>query len=289
MKKAWEELRRIREEKGYSVLEVSKNTKISVSVLNALEEGRIDNVDPIYLKGFIKMYCRFLGIKWEGFLKEYPMAHRENRYASKPAQQAAPLKEPQVPRPKIQASDVLSLIRPVLLRIKKRMPLILSVIASLLFVLLAIRGCALVFKKFSSGASRQKKAAVLPKKSSRAESKQAPLTKTQNPPPRAIEAPPPASAPVPAVKEEKPKEIFLVVSARANSFLTLRADGKLVYQRMLSKGRAESWTARERFELSVGNAGGITLEVNGKVFSALGRKGQALKNIIITHEGLKVQ
>jgi cytoskeletal protein RodZ len=288
MKKAGEELRRIREEKGYSVLEVSKNTKISVSVLNALEEGRIDNVDPIYLKGFIKMYCRFLGIKWEGFLKEYPMPHRENRYASKPAQQAAPLKDPEVPRPKIQASDVLSLVRPVLSRIKKRMPLILSIIALLLFALLAIRGCALVFKKLSSGASRQKKAEVLPKKSSRAESKQAPLMKTQNPP-RAIEAPPPVSAPVPVVKEEKPKEISLVVSAQANSFLTLRADGKLVYQRMLSKGRAESWTARERFELSVGNAGGITLEVNGKVFSALGRKGQALKNIVITHDGLKVQ
>lgn len=288
MKKSGEELRRIREEKGYSVLEVSKNTKISASVLNALEEGRIDNVDPIYLKGFIKIYCRFLGIKWEDFLKEYPMPNRENRYAPKPAQQALPAKEPQVPRPKIQAADVLSLIRPVLLRIKKRMPLILSVIASLLFALLAIRGCALAFKKLSSGTSRQKKAVVLPKKSSRAEGKQAPLTKTQNPP-RAIEAPPPAPAPVPAVKEEKPKEISLVVSAQANSFLTLRADGKLVYQRMLSKGRAESWTARERFELSVGNAGGITLEVNGKVFSALGRKGQALKNIVITHEGLKVQ
>lgn len=285
MKKAGEELRKIREEKGYSVIEVSKNTKISVSVLNALEEGRIDNVDPIYLKGFIKIYCRFLGIKWEDFLKEHPMLHRENRYAPKPA---PPAKEPEVPRPKIQASDALSLIRPALLKIKKRMPFILSVIASFLFALLVIRGCALALKKFSAGVSHQKKAAVLSKKSSHAESKPAPLTKTQNPP-RAIEATPPAPAPVPAAKEEKPKEISLVVSAQANSFLTLRADGKLVYQRMLSKGRAESWTAREKFELSVGNAGGITLEVNGKVFSALGRKGQALKNIVITHEGLKVQ
>lgn len=288
MKKAGEELKRIREEKGYSVLEVSKNTKISVSVLKALEEGRIDNVDPIYLKGFIKIYCRFLGIKWEDFLKEYPLPHRENRQTSKPAQQAAPAKEPQAPRAKTQAADALSFLMPVLLKIKKRIPLILSVIAALLFALLAIRGCAFIFKKFSSGSSAQKKAAIQPKKSSRAESKQAPLTKTQSPP-HAVEAPPPAQAPDSAAKEEKPKEISLVVRAQDNSFITLRADGKLVYQRMLSKGRAESWVAKERFELSVGNAGGITLEVNGKVFSALGRKGQALKNIVITREGLKVQ
>lgn len=285
MKKAGAELKRIREEKGYSVFEVSKDTKISVSVLNALEEGRIDNVDPIYLKGFIKIYCRFLGIQWEDFLKEYPLPHRENRHAPKPA---LPAKAPEKHRAKSQANNVFSLIRPVLLKVKKRSPFILSVIAALLFLLLAIRGCSFILKKFSSGAEIRKKAAILPKKSSRTESKQAPLTKTQSPP-RAIEAQPTAQVPVLAAKEEKPKEISLVVRAQENSFLILKADGKLVYQRMLSKGRAESWSARDRFELSVGNAGGITLEVNGKVFSALGRKGQALKNIVITREGLKVQ
>ena len=52
MLKAGEYLKNIREEKGYSVEEVSKSTKISAPVIRALEGGRLDNVDPIYLRGF---------------------------------------------------------------------------------------------------------------------------------------------------------------------------------------------------------------------------------------------
>ena len=73
MRKAGEYLKNIREEKGYSVEQVSKGTKISTSVIRAIEGGRTDNVEPIYLKGFLKLYCRFLGIAWADFLKEHPL------------------------------------------------------------------------------------------------------------------------------------------------------------------------------------------------------------------------
>src|SRR3989338_6598438 len=74
MQNAGAYLKSAREENGYSITEVSKNTKISPAVLRALEEGRLDNIDPVYLKGFLKMYCRFLRVDWQEFTKEYHIA-----------------------------------------------------------------------------------------------------------------------------------------------------------------------------------------------------------------------
>jgi hypothetical protein len=56
----------------------------------------------------------------------------------------------------------------------------------------------------------------------------------------------------------------------------------------LKKGRFENWYAKDKIELSLGNAAAVDLEVNGRPISNLGRKGQALKNIVITKEGLMI-
>jgi hypothetical protein len=68
--------------------------------------------------------------------------------------------------------------------------------------------------------------------------------------------------------------------------MQVRVDGKVAFQNILKKSRAESWQAKERIVLSVANAGVVDLEVNGKLISNLGRRGQALKNITVTKEGL---
>jgi hypothetical protein len=62
-----------------------------------------------------------------------------------------------------------------------------------------------------------------------------------------------------------------------------------MFQNILKKGRSESWQATNKIELSLSNAQAVELEVNGKRISSLGRKAQALKNILITKEGLSIK
>ena len=62
----------------------------------------------------------------------------------------------------------------------------------------------------------------------------------------------------------------------------------MVFQNILKKGRYESWQADQKIEFSLGNAGVVDLEVNGKLVSNLGRRGQVIKNIVITREGLTI-
>ena len=68
----------------------------------------------------------------------------------------------------------------------------------------------------------------------------------------------------------------------------MKIDGQTIFRNVLKKGHFEYWEAKKEIEFSLGNAGGVDVEVNGKLFSPLGRRGQVIKNIKITKEGLAV-
>ncbi len=56
-------LEEARNRKGISIREASESTKIRGDFLSAFEEGRFDvNLPEVYLRGFIRVYARFLGI-----------------------------------------------------------------------------------------------------------------------------------------------------------------------------------------------------------------------------------
>lgn len=84
-------------------------------------------------------------------------------------------------------------------------------------------------------------------------------------------------------------ELFkLAIRAKQDTWIQVKADGKIVFQSVLPKGSSEKWEAKEKLELWIGNAGGIDLELNGKPLGPLGRYGQVIKNILITKEGMKI-
>ena len=291
MNKAGTYLKNIREEKGYSLSEVSKATKISPTVLRALEEGSFENIDQVYLKSFVKMYCRFLEVKWEGFLKEYPLNPLEPKHTAKQAVIQKEKKE----QIKSAAKKTFSFSE-ILVKHKKIILTILSAVALILFLMVTIRGCRAILKNLPK---KQHSNLAQSKKKTPSPAATAPKPRQSLKPPQPKEevtAKPLKSSPettstgssAAQPKESKPKEITVAISAHEDSFLKIKVDGQALYQGMLRKGKAESWRAKEKIELSVGNAGGIVLEANGKMFSPLGRRGQSIKNIVITIEGLKI-
>jgi cytoskeleton protein RodZ len=94
---------------------------------------------------------------------------------------------------------------------------------------------------------------------------------------------PQVSSPMPVITEPT-----LDIRAKEDCWLEVKTDGKTVFRNILKKGQFERWEAKQRIEFSVGNAGGVDVEVNGKLFSPLGRRGQVIKNITITKQGLRV-
>ncbi|MFH1656024.1 MAG: RodZ domain-containing protein [Candidatus Omnitrophota bacterium] len=92
-----------------------------------------------------------------------------------------------------------------------------------------------------------------------------------------------------AVKEtKKAKFAKLTVLSKDKCWLQVKLDGKLVYRGIFTKGMSDNWQAEEKIELSVGNAGAIEVEINGEILPSLGRKGQVIKNIVITRNGFSI-
>jgi len=68
-KEAGERLKKIRADKGIGLEEVAERTKVPLNILRAIEEGEFINLEPVYINGFIKIYCKYLGIDPSDFIK----------------------------------------------------------------------------------------------------------------------------------------------------------------------------------------------------------------------------
>ncbi|MCX7661230.1 MAG: helix-turn-helix domain-containing protein, partial [Candidatus Omnitrophica bacterium] len=59
-----------RQERRISLEETHQKTKIPLKFLQAIEEEQIPEMNPVYLKGFLKIYCNFLGLNYQELLEK---------------------------------------------------------------------------------------------------------------------------------------------------------------------------------------------------------------------------
>ncbi len=67
--------------------------------------------------------------------------------------------------------------------------------------------------------------------------------------------------------------IELVADARQRAWMSVTADGEVVFERVLEAGAQETWQAQQTLVVRTGNAGGVEVTVNGEVQGALGAIG----------------
>lgn len=245
-------LKKIRLEKGLSLEEVHKKTKIHLNILKAIEEDNVMNLNPIYVKGFIKIYCQLLGENPSDFIKDFKETRARIELKREAGEKA------------FSDGGFLNLRN-------LKFPVNLKVVVSAIVVIAVIYVSLGIIKHIKSkprdALSRKQTvqtAMPLPKAQKKSDSSRERRQSGQGTP------------------------IRVGIRARENCFIQLKIDEKIVFQGILKKGRFESWQAKEKINLSLGNAAAVDLEVNGKLISNLGRKGQALKNIVITQEGLSI-
>ncbi|MGK9476473.1 helix-turn-helix domain-containing protein [Melioribacter sp. OK-6-Me] len=76
VKKFAEELKSLREEKGFTLQQISNHTRIDINFLKQIEEGNFDVLPEIYIKAFIKEYAEFIGLNPEDTVKKYQTAKK---------------------------------------------------------------------------------------------------------------------------------------------------------------------------------------------------------------------
>jgi cytoskeletal protein RodZ len=91
-----------------------------------------------------------------------------------------------------------------------------------------------------------------------------------------------ASAPIPTATVAAAGAIGgreLRIVAAEETWLSLGIDDEPKRNILLQPGETRSWTAARGFTLTVGNAGGITVSLDGHELPPLGRSGQVVRNL----------
>jgi len=63
-----------REQLGYHIEEIVEKTKIHPSAIHDIEENNFANISPAYLRGFIRLYAKFLNVDVDMDLRDVPSA-----------------------------------------------------------------------------------------------------------------------------------------------------------------------------------------------------------------------
>lgn len=228
-----EYLRALREARQGSLEAMARVTRVSVYQLEALESDRFSELPaPVFVKGFIRAYCHFLGEPADEALRRYGDLVGER-----------PVPDQPLPSRRVVPAWIGS---PVFL--SSAMLIVFG--AGLLIVNVA-------FKRAPAPAPPPVPAAAVE-----------PLS----PPPTPAASGPPATA-------EGPGPQRLLVRAIEPTWIRIQTDDTHAVQELLPPGATREWTAERRFLLTVGNAGGIEIELNGRPMPRLGESGTVIRQL----------
>lgn len=248
-------LRQLREARGVSLEEIARVTRVNSAYLYALEADDFASLpEPVFTRGFIRAYCQALGEP-----PDEAMALFEGR-SEAPATPTAVT--PATRRPASAARAVTERAP------RNRGPVLVS------FILLVVLGVALFAVTLALQSGRE-----APEPSRTARSTSEPGAGVTPPSPGAPGAPQTAAAP-PA----RPAGYRLVARTVEPTWIRVRTDDGRTTEETIPPGQTREWFSTGPFTLTVGNAGGINLELNGRALPPLGASGVVIPRLVVPTE-----
>jgi cytoskeleton protein RodZ len=267
----------LRTARGVSLEEMARATRVSQRYLEALEtDDHSELPAPVFTRGFVRAYCQTL---------EEPCEEALRRYAEQRGEKPV-------------VAHRIDAVRAVDRNGGARSAVFISL------VLLAVLGVALFVLTFVlQGGSRQASVSRTP-----TEAKPAPSPAAGDPSrgaPRvaepagatsAVAAAPPAvstgpqapaptqaaSPPLAAATAAPPSPYRLVARATEKTWVRVTTeDGRPVAEEVIPAGERREWLSNRRFIVTVGNAGGVDLELNGQLLPRLGPSGEVVRQLLI--------
>ncbi len=239
--------------------QIAHDTHISLRHIQNLEEGRYGDLPGgMYNRAILKTYCVYLGLDPEKFLERF------DRESTPPTDRV-----PKVKPRNVQMPEHTFRIPPVLVWS-------VMLLASIAGVYFSRGWISAVFSPYFA----QPPAARIqttPPESKPAATAQAPPPVTQIAATTPVEPegppfvnPPAAAAPVPGM-------IRLEFQATQTCWISVAGDANRSQSRTLQPGDVQLYEAKESFVVVLGNAGGVSLKIDGKPARPLGKTGEVLK------------
>ena len=247
-------LRRTRVHYARSIEEVEAALRIQAKQIHAIEVGDTDALPArVYALGFVRSYAEYLGLDGDKIVNLFK------------AQTGTTTPKPDI---------------------KKKVPTAQSnnppvgIVVGLLVLI-----CALMIGFLSLNASEEKainEPEVVPEVPK--ELRKAALEEKQTPEPAPEPEPEPEPTPQPVVEKQE----GIVLKLVQNSWVEIRdKNNRKLISRVLKEGDQYFVPERLGLTISIGNAGGVEIQVDGEPLQDLGESGQVLRNIPLNAKALK--
>ena len=274
-------LRSLRDAKGSSLEDMARSTRVGLRHLEALEAERLaDLPSPVFVRGFIRAYCTFLREPPDEALGRY-----EALVGQRAAARAASV--PPAPRNTWASSSVLV-----------GLALLVILGAALIIINLTVKrqgGTSIAAPNIERATEQAPTVPVVPAPAGpsavstpvapppAAPAPAAPVVETARP-----SASPTASGPTGQAAPAAPPAVAakagpggqrLVIRAVEATWIRVQPDEGRATEETLPPGASREWAAERRFLVTVGNAGGVELTLNGRVLPPLGPKGAVIHRL----------
>lgn len=264
-------LRERRAQRGMSIEELSARTRIGLPMLRALEEDDYPSLPvEVTVKGFLRSYARCLGLDEQEVLDRYQHYAAEYFQIAQDANPIGRVEQTIAPHPLW----------------RHRLTLAGLTIAGLV---IAISGIVALGPRADQEPPASSaippplapplatEAPAVPENSS---DRDLPQNAVPLQPP--AEAPPAEPKPIDSVKAQE-----ITISATETTWVQVIIDGAEQKEALLQPGERVQWSAARDFRLTVGNAGGVSVEFNGEPVTGLGTSG-TVRTLVLPRVAMNV-
>lgn len=293
-------LERARNERGLSLEEAEQATKIRKRYLQGLERDDYSVLpDAVYTQGFLKTYANYLGLDGEELARELKSHRRprRERHSSNGNFRKTGFDEPLISpgglagaeRRRVSGATILTLVAAVLV--------IAGVIGALYYVgsLSSTPGAEDRPASGASGESRAQSAGSqeegapaqedAPEYGPGADGEQRPAGGADDGPDErgaSSGAAPADGVPADGAPADGVRAAVTVEGSAA--WISVRTDGAVAYEQTAQPGFSETFEAEQEVSISTGNAGAVSVEVNGRDTGVMGAPGEVIQGRSYTAE-----
>ena len=247
-----DELRRERLVREITLEEISAATKISLRLLTALEKSDLSRLPaPAFTRGFIRSYALHIGIDPEEKVCAYLADLADAAAGTSPS-----------------AIRVRSRFR------RGRGATAGTIVGGVTAVLLLLGVIARPQRRTAPRSDKPMAA-----RSAHVELKNVDVSSEPTPAVRQQEPVVVASNAAAAPTSDAAPLVTLLLEFDADSWMKLSASGETLFVGLIRRGQVRKFEARGGFQLSLGNAGGVRVTVDGRALDPLGGSGQVVRDL----------
>lgn len=276
-------LKQVRETQGLSLDQVGSLTRIQIKFLEALEEEDFaDLPEEVFVRGFVRTYARSLGINEEDALRRFSEASKDYYEKSREEQRRALVKLEEERRGKFNRNVVIA---------------ISAILLGGLFLLLPRHQQSPPSTSSEETVVSESEPSEIPKpgelesgRSSEGEIQNPSVSESPPPEPTSPTVPSEGSPPQAQTLGARPTAestrltgdpLVLELEATQLTWVVVKSDDEEPHEALLQPGQRATWKANDQFTLTLGNAAGVAVRLNGESRGPFGKPGEVVRDVVL--------